>query len=563
MVLGFVLLLLLAGGGTFWGVRFLAVRGFQEEGARRASSALQVLEEEIRRTYPGDWEVRNGVLWKGSASFAEGTELSLPLKGLGGELLGIFREGYLAEGSPAFGSAGERESLLSSEATETVLGEGKIREENRTFRGKTYQVLLKPLKNSRGEVLGMLGTAVPLGSSAFSGMLGMGILGLLFLPPLIFCGGVFFILFLRFLRLIRSATEYARNLGEGNLESPLSPHLLECRGSLGDLFRALEALGGTLQGLVKKLEGSTDNLAFIAEALLSLAEKEGGSIEGIRNSIRQVRSLAENNSRAVQHANERVETVASGAQKAATSALEGVETGKNTLQGARTSAASIEETITSIHQVGEKAQESLNCMNELVGSVDRIGGFVNIITKIADQTNLLALNAAIEAARAGEHGRGFAVVAEEVRKLAEESGRAAGEISGLIEKLQENARASLEITSSAGGIMERTVAYSLETRDQLARMVEQVEHLLGALDHIALISREQAASSEEMAASMNTLDASSSELSELAGEVNQSVDEVVKVAEDVVGEAQKLNGAADELRDLLEQFGVSRDICFF
>ncbi len=78
-------------------------------------------------------------------------------------------------------------------------------------------------------------------------------------------------------------------------------------------------------------------------------------------------------------------------------------------------------------------------INEVVGALaadirdlgqqsEEIGQIVTLITGIADQTNLLALNAAIEAARAGEQGRGFAVVAEEVRKLAEQSARAAGKL---------------------------------------------------------------------------------------------------------------------------------------
>ena len=73
-----------------------------------------------------------------------------------------------------------------------------------------------------------------------------------------------------------------------------------------------------------------------------------------------------------------------------------------------------------------------------------IGQMLALITNIADQTNLLALNAAIEAARAGEHGRGFAVVAEEVRKLAEESGKAALEIAELVRIIQSNTEEAVD-----------------------------------------------------------------------------------------------------------------------
>lgn len=77
-------------------------------------------------------------------------------------------------------------------------------------------------------------------------------------------------------------------------------------------------------------------------------------------------------------------------------------------------------------------------MTDINKASDGIKGIVSVIEDVAFQTNMLALNAAVEAAKAGEAGSGFAVVAEEVRRLASDSSKNAGNTSAL---LGESARA--------------------------------------------------------------------------------------------------------------------------
>ncbi|WXB94945.1 methyl-accepting chemotaxis protein [Bacillus sp. FJAT-52991] len=211
----------------------------------------------------------------------------------------------------------------------------------------------------------------------------------------------------------------------------------------------------------------------------------------------------------------------------------------------------INESLKQIQHIDETQCATADKMKELGQKSTEIGQIIDFITAISTETNLLALNASIEAARAGEHGKGFAIVANEVKKLAEQSNRAADSIKSLIVDIQtvslnvteamntstEAVKQGLSVSNETGVYFNDIVDMIKEIKEQSAtvsmmikQVTESTQQLNQGMDEInqlgiqsAANTQNVAAAAEEQNAAMDDISASAHSLSQLADELQASV----------------------------------------
>jgi hypothetical protein len=160
--------------------------------------------------------------------------------------------------------------------------------------------------------------------------------------------------------------------------------------------------------------------------------------------------------------------------------------------------SAIERMSDNLRLMSTRTQETSAKVERLNARTAEIGGIVNLIKEIADQTNLLALNAAIEAARAGEQGRGFAVVADEVRKLAERTTAATGDISSLVGAIQEE---TLQVKSMMELSPQQATEFAqdgVEAADSMRGLTDLVRQMTGSISGAALRSFVETAKTDHL-----------------------------------------------------------------
>lgn len=506
--------------------------------------------------YPGNWEIRDGQLYKGLHVLNENQEIvDIITKSTGGHLATIFQDDNRVSTSVK-DSEGKRKlnTKASPEVTEQVLKQGKSYVGAVDVAGQIIYSAYEPIKESTGKVIGMIYIGDPdtkneIDASVKSAKTRTWIIGLLILLG---TAAACYVYSRRLAKRLKAVQNKLQLITQGDLTSDPLP--TKERDEIDSLTGSVNLLNTDLKNIVLSIQQASHQMAAASEELSATSEETSASTEQVSSITERLAAGSETQMNLVGQTAETVEQMAEELShisslsvdvkalmaEAADSANYGFTEGQRVLDQMKEIMISTNKTFEAIESLAERSQE--------------IGEIAGIMSNLSNQTNLLALNAAIEAARAGESGRGFAVVATEIRKLAEQSTESANKVAVLVGAILSDTdqatkwvKTDSEAVIAGAEISERVNISFTGIQSSFDVVVTKLADVSGAL---TLLNQ----GGDDITRMVDQVKASANHGSEATHHVSASCQEQMAAMEEIASSAQSLASLADHLQEMLLKF---------
>ena len=356
---------------------------------------------------------------------------------------------------------------------------------------------------------------------------------------------------------INSSVSYlmgiSKEVAQGNLTVPVE---VKTQDEFGILTGAYKDTVENLHKLIKSIQETAEQVASFAGQLTENASQSAQATQQVAVSTCKVAESASRQGESVGTSMTEIHAMADelhGFEKKAETASEAAKHVDGIAQQGRTS---VMGAVDQMAEIADSVTKSAEVIKLLAERSTEIGQISDTISNIAGQTNLLALNAAIEAARAGDAGRGFAVVAEEVRKLAEESDKAAQQIATLISSIQQETQQAVERMEHGTKKVESGRAVIADAGEAFRTITEAVEDLAAQAEGILQGARLSAGKAEKLVGVMENIHAASTDVASETESVSAATEEQSASMDEVASASHKLSELSQTLQDEAAKFRI-------
>ena len=309
--------------------------------------------------------------------------------------------------------------------------------------------------------------------------------------------------------------------------------------------------------LIHAVEDKSNHILEVAGGISEVAGNTKTTIEQVTQAIDSVAQGAVKQAESTQEANTEVEHLKNSLDetKEYVSGMNGMTEKANEVS--TEGIESVKDLIEKSGKTAEKSKVSLEVMNEMVESIDKIFYISDTIADITSQTNLLSLNASIEAARAGEMGKGFAVVADEIRKLADESKESTDEIKKIITEITEKSKL-VESTMQENEVLQTEQQEAINRTEEIfGEIMKQIEMLGSGMERINALNDTMSANKDLVVDKMGTIASVSEQSAAATEEVNASTEQVNVTMEEISEHTETLQAIAKDLMETINRFKLA------